>query len=64
MHLNGYEINFPLIDNTVFMTDHCDTCSCAWRTSDKTAVIKSNFRAYLLSDFAKLKNENYVKLFI
>ena len=43
MYLNGFENNFHSIHHTVFMTDHCNSYSYAWRTSDRTAVIKSNF---------------------
>ena len=39
MYLNGYETNFHLIDHTVFMTDHCNSYSYAYRTSDRQAVI-------------------------
>ena len=64
IYLNGYQNNFHLMDHAVFMTDHCDTCNYAWRTSNRTAVIKSNFWTCVLSDFGKFKNENYVKMFI
>ena len=64
MYLNGYGNSFNFIDHTVFLTYYYDSYNYDWRTIDRTAVIKCNFRAYVLSEFAKFKNENYVKMFI